>query len=292
MEKLLGLKEWVTLGEAADIISNELKETVAIDDVCQLVLDGRLVISVNIINGTPAFGGKRVRFTSIQELAEICDNYGQIGDDEYLVPRSFTAQRSKDGGIELDHNQIYVKFKKEVLVIYGLIDLWMIGSEQAKILSLMEGKIGAATCPNIDEEGVFFKDVKNDCFFQVITSSKGEWVDILKNQRKPFDPDDFVMAKNLPDNLPLVVRTDELQRFVYELKEQNTTLNTKERENLLKTIGALLMVLKHEKGAEMSQSEVIQFIQEKRQDDLGGLSQSYLEKVFSEANRIFPNNTK
>lgn len=118
----------------------------------------------------------------------------------------------------------------------------------------------------------------------------------LKKQVAEFDdPCRLYPAGGLPQDVQFVLRTEELQRFINELSAQENIkkpLNTKERDNLFKTIGALLMVLKHEKGAEMSQSEVIQFIQEKRQDDLGGLSQSYLEKVFSEANRIFPNNTK
>jgi hypothetical protein len=52
MSKLLKLKDWLTLDDAAKHLSIMFEEVVTKADVLRLACDGRLTLSVNMLNGS------------------------------------------------------------------------------------------------------------------------------------------------------------------------------------------------------------------------------------------------
>ncbi|MEZ5443197.1 MAG: hypothetical protein R3F15_17115 [Lysobacterales bacterium] len=62
--KLFQLKEWVTLDEAAAFLGELLEERVVVADVLRLALDGKLVLSVHLVNKQPA---RRARLVPLSE---------------------------------------------------------------------------------------------------------------------------------------------------------------------------------------------------------------------------------
>lgn len=83
MSKLLKLKEWLTVADAARHLSILLEAEVNEADVYRLALEGHLTLSVLFVNPTPALGGTIVTadpsecpyyYNSERALAHIFDH--------------------------------------------------------------------------------------------------------------------------------------------------------------------------------------------------------------------------
>jgi hypothetical protein len=118
MSKLLKLKEWVTLDDAAKHLSIAFGENVAKADVLRLALDRRLTLSVNMLNGASARCGQ-------------------------LVPKAkakWTEMPSLDGlrtlrvpeGVELTDGSV-IELEGDIVSLRGIYDLSMIGNERLEV---------------------------------------------------------------------------------------------------------------------------------------------------------------
>ena len=72
MSKLLKLKAWLTLDEAAKHLTLMFGEPVSKEDILRLALDRVLTLSVNLVNGAKAVAGrivpmKKAKFTMMPQ---------------------------------------------------------------------------------------------------------------------------------------------------------------------------------------------------------------------------------
>ncbi len=66
MSKLLELKKWLTVPEAAERLSTIFKDKVTEADVFRLALDGHLVLSINLVNGAHANLGRLIDEANVE----------------------------------------------------------------------------------------------------------------------------------------------------------------------------------------------------------------------------------
>jgi len=125
VSKLFKLKEWLTLDEAANHISNVLGEPVTLADIYRLALDKHLKLSVDFVNEAQARTGKFVKTEDI-EFREVENHLftGEKLETPYSTPLNNETYVSGDEWVSLD---------SKVVSIRGLWDLTMRGSEALDI---------------------------------------------------------------------------------------------------------------------------------------------------------------
>ncbi len=278
MSKLLQLKKWLTVADAARHLTTVLSEPVAEADVLRLALDRHLTLSVNFVNHARA---RRGRIVSTNE-AKV-----------YEIPPSFLPPeiaKTHDPNIPIvtyegtmiDSERV-VEFDEDVITLDGVYDLPMIGAEQIdvehKFQELTNGPEVTLTTligPFVqeDETTVFqiqerFEDnefqfgsrarldaLKFDIELKGIPEAEArELLDEHAKDRKEFlarqesrpEHEAFYPANGLPDDAVLVVRTKALRGFLERI--DSTAIEGKEaagrrvETSYKNIIGALLQLL-------------------------------------------------
>lgn len=270
MSKLFKLKDWLTLEETANHISNVLGEPVSLSDIYRLALDKHLNLSANFINGAQAITGKFVKTEDI-EFKEVKNNFftGEKLEKPYSTPANYETYVSDD---------LWVSLGSKVVSIRGLWDLTMIGSEALDIehyyqqetsglevtLTCLEGtclRQGDVICQlqtdfdnNEYQEGSKAAKQKLE---QYITSNKLT-DDEIKKLRDEYQTErkKYLGGKREFERVPsyypsggldehdyvLVVKTNEVTRFIQSLEEtppEAKPLTSKERNSLLVLLGAV-----------------------------------------------------
>ena len=125
MNKLLKLREWLTLEEATKHISSVIGEPVSNADLYRFALDGHLTLSVSFFNHAQARRGKYVKADDI-DLPTVENNFFTDEElaDPITLPLDYHIHVSEDKWIVLE---------PEVVLISGLWDLTMIGGEALDI---------------------------------------------------------------------------------------------------------------------------------------------------------------
>lgn len=360
MEKLLALKEWISLEEASNYLSTALSEEITVADIYKLALNGHLVLSVNFPNQAKALLAKSIPYKDVEKIPDFLGETVTLG-----IPANCNEKFNHDGS-PVDENAPYLSFgQSKIYTIEGVWDLAMIGNEAIDVQWHLQRMIGGPEInltnldgtflkrgslyaslrtrfeneedkfitiwqlynaftkifdhANISDEGLYilfkslfhgedktlkdtyakFKSIFLDkaittkerfSLFGSILKDESVSKKLKKHVAEYDDPCRLYPAGGLPQDAQFVLRAEELQRFIDEAtKTEETRLpfNSRERNNLLKLIAALMMVLKHKNGANMSQVDIIKFIHEQGYRDMEGLSQRQIEKVFGEANKIF-----
>ena len=255
ISKLFKLKEWLTLDEAVNHISNVLGEPISQCDIYKLALDGHLKLSIMFMNGAKA---KRVRLVKTEDVEYIkfipkIPNFpnGRC----FHVPQNVGIQISKDYWIH--------KVELEMIHIGGIWDLAMIGAEQADIANRYHKETSGCTVKIPSLIGHYLQ--RNGEFYQlqvrqepVLESIKHNYhtvhnaqeeneepnlQDIRLKLKRPYRPPQYMMASKLHDcDHTLVLRTSEINRFIQSLEDtpiQNKVLTTNEKNSLLVLIAAL-----------------------------------------------------
>ena len=270
MSKLFKLKEWLTLDEAANHISNVLGEPVTVADLYRLALDGHLKLSVDFVNGTYVRQGKWVRDDAIQFVRiEAGQFFEGVPHKAYNMPLNHEIWVSDDKWIALED---------PVVSIDGIWDLTMVGGEKLDIqyyyqqltsgvevtLETLEGSFvqqGDVVCQlqedfdNNEFQSGSMAQLKNiNSYFQqnkvgedrekeIIAEYKANRESFLeKRKERPNECNYFPSGGLGPHNGVLVIRTNEITRFIQSLEETpapKKDLTSKERNSLLVLIGAL-----------------------------------------------------
>ncbi|EGR3920097.1 hypothetical protein NM092_003235 [Vibrio cholerae] len=270
MSKLLTLKKFLSFPDAIDHLSTTLEEHVSLADLYQLILDGHLQASVQLINVTYAI--KSTQVFSPQQLF-----------DEYQ-----TESKTK------------IEFDKHIEVLQGVWDLAMFGSGVNHLRTLLHSKLGE--WPDLTtqhqlyllREGYVYQVLNNlplpvnhDTYDALATrlnsllKLKGSSLDELMNEESGAVMDNLDVIEmervmvivdalslydettnctpqqkhskwhDVTDVVPLeqcqyelVIRTEELNRFIHELSDKPVSacdkpLDPRERTTLLTIIGAL-----------------------------------------------------
>jgi hypothetical protein len=267
MSKLLKLKEWLTLIDAARHLSIILGEEVSQSDVLRLGLDGHLELSVNLVNHAEALRGKVV----------------PIAEAKYKEAAKLTGVgtvRLYEGPVLFSKGQEthVVELEKRIVHLGGVFDLPMYGSERLDVEHRYQQLTGgpAVTLQGID--GTFV--TKNEETFQLQTdfdnseyysgskaslhvlenhiaikgieeSEAQKLLDKYQQDRKLYlekrasgdNMDHYFPAGGLPDDAILVVRMAALRDFEQSINDNQNELTkpitTTERNTLLAIIAGL-----------------------------------------------------
>jgi hypothetical protein len=235
MSKLLRLKEWVTLPEAAKHLTALLEEPVTVADLLQFALEGHLSLSVNLINHARAKLGRIFPFSEVPTMEVPAFPAPGVQEGSMLtmpkgIPMTEVTQLAADTP--------FLVFEPAVVSIDGLWDLAMRGAERIDIEYELQRELGG---PDVEliSEGTFLK--RQDGTYaslqeQLRTYTTGP--DGVKRR----DPGDYYFpAGGLPKDCARVVRTAELQRLVRTITVPagERLLETRERNTLLSIIVVL-----------------------------------------------------
>jgi hypothetical protein len=231
VKKLLNLKQWLTVAEAARHLSILFAEEVSEADVLQLALDAHLTLSVHFINGARGRCGPIVAVADAKGAvrAETPDEFKpQISSFLGTDPEGFW--HSFDG-LLLDDGRV-LDYGRETILIDGVWDLSMLGHERLEI----EQRYQILTAgPEVDTS---FRDGQLDT--PIVSREDGTFCQIHEPY---FVAEHYFPAEGLPADGVLVVRTSALHDLEARLSEPDQTaekpLKQRERTTLLVIIAAL-----------------------------------------------------
>jgi hypothetical protein len=229
LKKLLKLKYWLTVPDAARHLSILFGEDVSEADVLRFALDGHLTLSVDFVNGAAAQCGKIIPLRDAKIKI--------IQTSEGKSYRSINGIRRNDVNV--------ISFDGELTFIEGVWDLAMHGAERKAI----EHKYRLLTDgPAVDlgqEDGI------------LVNRPDGTWAQLLRTfddssefhlwnfiSNKTYDrPDNWYAAQTFPSDATLVVRTSALRDLVAQVERPEPDLDRpvgpRERTTLLLIIAAL-----------------------------------------------------
>lgn len=257
MDKKIKLNNFVTFNEATNYLSKAFSESVSLAEVYRLVLSKKLTASVRLLNQTCAVDGRYIKNKS--EIS--C-----INDQEYIL---------------LDQAKGIV-FEQEPCLIDGIWDLSMIGMESHIIENLYRNELNELAMIDVNIKGLFVSQGDRVCKLKNVVkfdydkakrrSLYSNIISFWRNKCVPFIYGVFVIDKAtdeaklafeafkkqpnsnfvFEDSLnieqhkhQLIIRTDELLRFVRSQQEDviaqepsEKPIKSKERNTLLVLIGA------------------------------------------------------
>ena len=228
MQKLLNLKEWLTVPDAARHLSILFGEDVSEPDVLRLALDGHLTLSVYFVNHTTGRCGLAI---PIKEASRS------------FVP-SLDGKQTLEllSGLAIDGERV-VEWKPEIVTIDGVWDLTMLGPERLDVEHTYQRLTGG---PEVTlqclEAPVVCRADGTYCELQSHFSDN-EFCD-PKTLKKPYShPANYYPAGSLPQDSVLVVRTSILRDLVSRVSKParvtEKPVERRERNTLLVMVAAL-----------------------------------------------------
>ena len=267
MSKLLKLKKWLTIEEAARHLSILFGEDVRAADVLRLGLDSELKLSVNFVNHAKA---KKQKIIPVSEAE--------------TVP-SLDGKRRIVLGNYWTENEVMVSDGDAIVSIGGICDLPMIGGETLDVEHAFQQLTGGPeitlTCLDgtlvCDGDGVYWK-LQDSFEPREETLPDGT----TKKVSRSYYP-----AGGLPADSVLVVRTAALQVLAEPEKEpiSDKPLSARERVTLLTIVGVMLELIQSHKPGRDSEAAVIKEMLQ-NYEEKPGISKRNLEQKFAEAKRV------
>ncbi|CDU07383.1 MULTISPECIES: hypothetical protein [Vibrio] len=246
MSKLFKLKKHLTIEGAREYLSNAFEEKVSMLDLYKLALDGHLTISVEFFNYIAISSGRVLEDMSDLSSSQITISKDISSGAELKEP--YSVDKMTGFPISLHH---WLFFSQAIEYASGVWDLSMMGQERDHIenlYSIEAGGKGSAGGMNGRIQAVVLERYGSFCKLKDIErpSDLGEsdlflYMDNAKSELFY----DTVTLDSYPHQL--VIKTDELTRFVKSFQDESEILplsekpiSTTERKTLLTLIGALL----------------------------------------------------
>ncbi len=237
-KKLLRLKKWVSIPDAAAYLSAVLEEAVAESDVLLLALDGHLNLAVYLPNGANAKRLERVNEEKVEYITlPTLDGTGML-----TLPKNGPLFKDKDGIFQVSRDTIYQ--------LDG--DVWglkMHGGARLDVEQRFHCLTGGPEITSVDIDGNVFVDDMRGNIYQ-LHEHFGDSDSFPKDKlEKPYGhKNNYYPAGGLPKDSIFVVLTSELARFEATFSEtddaQEKLLGTTERTSLLTIIAALAKAAK------------------------------------------------
>lgn len=233
MSKLMKLKKFFTLNEAAFQMSKMLDEPVSEADLLQQVISRNLILSVNFVNTVMA---QPMKIFPASEVEVIKLPGIKFSDDEpdYEIERLNGTPISDDECLVNDG---------DIHSITGVFDLPLIGGEcvvvENKYYDLIDGPRSGWVCL----EGSFVHDLIFGVYYKLLdrinhNNPRQNKLHSFKEQVQLHD--NLFPLDGLPDDVMFVFRTENLLDFSRKLLEptdvRSQFAETKERDTLLKMI--------------------------------------------------------
>jgi hypothetical protein len=272
VSKLLKLKKWLSIYDAAKQISATLKEPVEATDVLRLALDGHLVLSIQLVNG--AYG----RYC--QKVAPEAVKWREVTLDE---KRTF---RLPVGGKVWQHEgQTYQVDEPVQTLSDGIWDLPLIGGERVDVEFKFQQLNFGPEPTAVSLDGVLIQNLVGHMFELQVPYEKS--TDDSPGE-KCSSTEKFHPAGALPEDSEFVVRTESLDNFLRSLSDntspQEKALLPRERETLLNIIAVMLELLQSPKPGRDTDAAVIKEMLE-NYGDKPGIKERTLQAKFPAAKR-------
>lgn len=255
--KLLKLKKWLTLPNAAKHLSNVCNEEITEADILRLALDGHLKLSVNFVNQTVARRGNIVGYEDVK--------WGEFPSDLRGRAPNLPVEEKGESlrymeSLKIDDTR-FLNCDDVMTRIEGVWDLPMIGCGRLDVenkyhrltggpevaFPLLEGPVV------VGSDGVFYQVGKN-CYDNLcygprtkaqivkikrlelsksnnkrkekLLASRKERLQVDKNIEFRNGYGRFVMGHGLPGDSVLVLRTEVLREFEQLMFDNDTGKNT------------------------------------------------------------------
>lgn len=247
MRKLLKLKEWVTVPEAAQHLSQMLSEPVSETDILQMALGGHIRLSVNFPNTARAKIGKVIPYKDVP-LVKLPDLTGK----EIMYADGYPLDNRLDF-LDLAEDTPFIHFDKKISRIDGTWDLAMKGGERIDIEFELHQRIGGPEVTMINLEGTFLN--RPDGAWAALQEQFPDEIRVDEKGHRKKVSGGFYPAGGLIDDCIKVIRTSELIEFQKRMlghQDQEAPLGGRERGALLNIIGALLEQLNQKDAATIS----------------------------------------
>lgn len=225
MSKLLSLKKWLTINEAARHLSILFEEQVSDADILRLGLDGNLVLSVYFVNHANAVKQKIIPIAE----AEVIPSY--FGDYNICM------------GVQWDEDNLIIEDGERVS-IEGIFDLPKVGAAHLCVERHYQRMTGGPEVTLGCLGGTLVQE-EDGTYWLLQDSMSPREIDMPDGTKKKFDRSYFP-AGGLPEDSVLVVRTSALQLLVAPVNKQTfeKPVSTRERKTLLTIIAALAKAAK------------------------------------------------
>jgi hypothetical protein len=227
MKKLLNLKQWLTVADAARHLSILFGEGVSEADVLRLALDGQLVLSVYFVNHAKG------RCGPVVPLQDAKRHVIKMSENEWF--------HSIDG-LAIGEDRV-IEWGPRTIVLEGIWDLTMLGSERLDVEHRYQALTGGPAVDLVFLDGpIVSRDDGTYC--QVREHFSNNEFAGPKTLKEPYDnPHNYYPAAGLPADSVLVVRTSSLHDLEGRLSEPNQKVEKpverRERNTLLVIIAAL-----------------------------------------------------
>jgi hypothetical protein len=233
LKKLLKLKEWLTVPDAARHLSILFGEEVREADVLRLALDGHLTLSVLFVNHTEARCGPIVPLQDAKR---------------FVIKISETKWFHGIEGLGIGEDGKVLELGDSIVTLTDVWDLTMLGAERLDVEHKYQRLTSGPAVDLVFSDGPIVSREDGTACQLVAHFADNEFFD-KKNLRQPWNnPENFYPAHGLPSDSVLVVRTTALRKlesFISELdKAQEKPIERRERTTLLVMIAALAKLAK------------------------------------------------
>ena len=244
--KLLRLREWLTVLEAARHLSTLFEEPVGEPDVLRLALDGHLTLSVNFVNHSQGRCGSLVSCKDAKrfEIPLDASDLSRLG-----IPGAEAGMFSDPQGLSLGDSCVFEP-AEEVVTIDGIWDLTMIGAERLDVEHRYQSLTRGPAVDLVCLDGVLLcRPDGTYCQLQAHYEDNEFYNPEKLKLTTPWNhPRNFYPAGGLPSDAVFVVRTSALQRLASTLSGPypgaDKPLERRERTTLLVIIAGLAKLAK------------------------------------------------
>jgi hypothetical protein len=232
MKKLLELKQWLTVADAARHLGILFGEDVSEADVLLLALDGQLTLSVYFVNRARGRCGHVVRLQDAKRRVI------KVSENEWI--------QTIDGFV-IDEDRV-IELTQEPVVLTDIWDLTMVGSERLDVEHRYQALTGGPAVDLVFLDGPILSRA-DGTYCQVLEHFSNNEFASPKNLKEPYNhPRNFYPANGLPTDAVLVVRTSSLHALETRLSEPDQKvekpIERRERSTLLIIIAALSQMAK------------------------------------------------
>ena len=257
MNKLLKLKQYLSINDSADYLSATLEETVSVADIYELSLEGHLAISIRLTNQAYA---KKVDLASELELTNSEERFGlaqaievdeqvhifnglydlaMIGEERFELRKLYQREIEGDSPVLSELSGFYVKYEG---CIYKLLESLPVTkteesqiSKEARLESLLNSK-GLTSQSQFDDPLTVFENLSINEIEQV-AELISPFNDGENNSSIPLDRHAY----------QLVLKTTELQRLISQINNSSISdiseekpIHPPEKRSYLKLISMFL----------------------------------------------------
>ena len=312
--KLLTLKRYVTLSEAAERLTRLFGESVTVIDILEWVLDKKIVLSVKFPYGVKVIACKYGEHRQLQsdfdrrifgmfhapkelrnEHSRNTEEYKKL-EMEYLKDQYkhlLSNLQEKYENEQPDIYQEYLKYKDKFT-----FDFYM-----EELVLVTKGTIGKSfyldkdiyDFPLVGTERVWIENLISSLKRHTVVERFGIDGSFLLDEdgnilslRERFEnsPEDYP-ADNLPEDHELVITTKHLLEFEQSLMGNDDSIDYKYSQLLLASI---LKILKESSPKKWTQGELSDLISE--QSQFKGLGKRKIDSFFSQCNKLLDNSIK